>query len=250
MASRRPPSRSSAPYHPAPRVSGTRIWALRGAAAGLVALGAGVGAWYYMDNHNYDPTAPLPLILAEEGPSRVTPPGGSPSEQIAPAQLLVYDRLTPTRKSQGSTVIGQMAPDPEQPVELNAYLREYIGFTGEEIAEEDPSFIESLPEVLLKDKNPPLQAHIPVPVGNSAPRPPQIYRVQVADVPTPAQAAAAAQRLPHVGAHKVYIKRVDCGAERGIYYRVQIGDFSNYGPAQRLMETLQAAGLPATVVGF
>ncbi len=79
------------------------------------------------------------------------------------------------------------------------------------------------------------------------------YRVQIAAVKTPQQAQQVwdkAKQLPFLKNQPVHIKKVDLGATKGIFYRVQVGQFLTHTDAQIFCQQLRNAGKDCFIVKY
>ncbi|WP_246251903.1 SPOR domain-containing protein [Ancylobacter pratisalsi] len=109
-----------------------------------------------------------------------------------------------------------------------------------------PSIVPNVPLPPTRLAANPMPAASSAPAATSAPAPAGAYVVQIASVRSEAEAQATWKAMqakyPGVlGNQQVAIRRADLG-DRGIYYRTQVGNFSDRDQANNLCQALRAEG--------
>lgn len=269
---------------PKPRRSG--VWVL--AAVLVVAIGAGAGGWYFLNDWLAvdDPDAEVPVIHAESGPIKVRPeePGGM---DVPDRDKLVYDRID-GNEERGE--VERLLPPPEMPMAKPAPQ-----FTTEPV-EERPTAQEPSPPVPVtpgppssppataatEPAQPPERVVPSVEDVLSAMRPPppidpkaqetpaeSKLKADAAKLAAPAKAGSFLVQLAAVRSREaadtewerlrkrnsdllgdldLSVMRADLGPDKGVFFRLRAGPLANEAAAQTLCQKLSERKIGCLVV--
>jgi len=193
---------------------------------------------------------PVPLIKAEAGPAKLKPesPGGfDPPDK----DKLVYDRMAP---GQSGKITERTRPRPQDPVDPPRQAQPAPVIAVPATDRRQPAAKTAAPKKTatpVKDVAPAKPAEISR-VPQTAARP-GAYRIQVAALRSrgAAQSTWSALRTAHgavLGGLTPTIERVDLGAPKGVYFRVQGGPFSDASAAGRACAALRRLSVSCFVV--
>lgn len=232
-------------------------------ACAAVAFCAPVAAWYFYEYH-YLPTKEIPLLTAEEGPTKIKP------EKIDGALIphmdkVVYDTLKP---GHDATRHVSIMPEPEQPIEVSsAGSKDAIeDIIGKVLFENEPQAIPDsetvIPESIESQEKAspePVKTLKIIPVEDQGVKVQQkiqktqpCYKVQLVSVRTREIAEKEWERLKKLH-HKVlnslpfFVQKIDV-KDRGVFYRLLAGRFPNSSSAKALCKKLAAAQQTCIVV--
>lgn len=231
------------------RRAGRRVGYLKLALA-ITVLGAfGASLWYgyWLVTTGKGDVAVL-LISADMAPTRKRP--DSPGGMVVPHQdVLVYERL---QRSTRSTAEERLLPQPETPLPRPAEPPPAAAIAVPP-APAAGTAASSEPVPVQTAVSPAIVPTTPTPPAVSRPR--QGFRVQVASVRSDEQAQADWRRLvaTHgdlLAALPMLVNRADLGPEKGIYYRIQVGEFTERSGADHLCERLKARGLGCLIARY
>ena len=207
---------------------------LVGGAAVAIVLFAGF-IWYAWDqSRGKGVILPPPVVRAEQGPAKVEPesPGGM---EVPHQDKLVYERLD----SESEEVVEQLLPPPETPA---SSLDEVEGLASdaELRAESEPV---ALPGDTTSDLLPPEDEPE---VSTPAEITPQSFLLQLYSVQSEERANSGWERLKAQHGELLTglapdIQRADLG-ERGVFYRLRIGPFTDRPSAEALCAQLKERG--------
>ncbi|MDX9862375.1 MAG: SPOR domain-containing protein [Rhodospirillales bacterium] len=267
-----------------PRRSG--VWVL--AAVLVVAIGAGAGGWYFVNDWLAadEPDGEVPVVYAEPGPIKVRPeePGGM---DVPDRDKLVYDRID-GNEERGA--VERLLPPPEMPMakpesDLPAETVEK-GPVTEEPSSPVPVTPEPSPSSVATgatEPAPPSERVVPsVEDVLSAMRPPPpidpkaqktpaetklmadaaklavpaktgSFLVQLAAVRSREAADAEWERLRKrhsdlLGDLDLSVMRADLGPDKGVFFRLRAGPLANEAAAQSLCQKLSERKIGCLVV--
>lgn len=195
---------------------------------------------------------PVPLIKAEPGPAKLKPE--SPGGFVPPGKdKLIYDRMAP---GQSGKIAERTRPRPEDPVDPPRQVRPAPENKLPTAEPRQPARIEiptapKKPATLVEGAASAKRAEISrVPQTAASPGP---YRIQVGALRSPdaARRRWSALRAAHggvLGRLTPTIERVDLGALKGVYFRVQGGPFADASAAGRACAALRRLSISCFVV--
>jgi len=178
--------------------------------------------WFFRDNHI--DISQLPVIEADPGPMKIMPENVGKAD-VPHQDKLFYNQVSPKKDE---PVTEHLLPSPEEPLQIDD--------------------LSSEPDVIMKE--------IPL-VEKPAPTKIAVklkFRVQIAAFSSAEAARREWNRLlkltPLLKSQDVYYSRVDLGAKKGIYYRVQVGKFADKVAAQNFCRKLESQKLTCMVVPY
>ncbi len=217
----------------------------------LVLAGGSAGAgWYlYGDMLMTGADADVPVIRAADGPVKVRPdnPGGM---AIPDRDKLVYERL---KGSEEEIRVERLLPRPEAPLAPPAPVAEAVRPVAPAMAEKpaaepivNPASIPKIEDAVKTA--PPPQAPVV-----AAADPVTVYRVQLAAVRSEDTAASEWARLRKKNGDllddlTLNVIRIDLGADKGIFYRLQAGPLASEAAAKNLCEKLSIRKIGCLIV--
>ncbi len=213
---------------------------LVGGAVVAVVLFAGF-IWYAWDqSRGKGVIMPPPVVRAEQGPAKVEPesPGGM---DVPHQDKLVYERLD----SESEERVEQLLPPPEAPassldeVEGLASDAELLAESGP-VALPDDTASDLLPLEDESDEPPAAEVSTPAEIT------PQSFLLQLYSVQSEERANAGWERLKARHGELMAglapdVQRADLG-ERGVFYRLRIGPFTDRASAEALCAQLKERG--------
>lgn len=214
-------------------------------------------AWYFYEYH-YLPTREIPLLAAEEGPTKIKP------EKVDGALVphmdkMVYDTLKP---GHDTARLVSMMPEPEQPIEVTpTNTKDAIeDIIGKVLSENEPQpQLELEPEVVTPES--PRQTYEKateesvktlkiIPVENQGTKSQQkvqkiqsSYKMQLVSVRTREIAEKEWERLKKLhhkllGSLSFSVQKIDV-KNRGVFYRLLAGKFPSSSSAKAVCKKLQ-----------
>lgn len=237
--------------------------------AGLVIILTLAGLWYAYQQSDGMASGPPPVVVSDPSPVKVTPenPGGM---QVQNQDKQIYEELSGNRSSQKPGV-ERLLPPPEkpmlEPVERNAQPVPSPAPTAAPPA--------SMPPTASPTAAPPLPPAnqtastvvpppAPSPTGpTTQPAPSPVtrdalpahggFKIQLGAFRTTAEAEAAwskiKARFPNeLGRLNQLMERADLG-DKGIFYRLQAGPFSERAAAASVCDSLKAQSQACVIVG-
>ena len=228
-----------------------------------IAVVAGLGGYMYSRLSSDEAPTEVPLVRAEPGPTKKRP--AEPGGMVIPDQdKLVYRALT---GDGGEEKPERLLPPPEEPMPP-PLPPEAQPAPVEKAAPTPPPVPASAPKVV--EKTAPPAAEIPPPPKVAAKKvvapakkttkattkttaPSGAYLVQLASFRSKAKADAAWAQYSKTHGDllrglKPLVRRVDLGAEKGIYYRLRAGPLGGAVEARALCAKLKARKLGCLVV--
>jgi cell division septation protein DedD len=254
------------------------------AAVLVVAIGAGAGGWYFLNDWLIvdDPDAEVPLIRADSGPIKVRPeePGGM---DVPDRDKLVYDRIDGNGER---SAVERLLPPPEMPMAQPVPAPEAQGVEERPAAQEPSPLIPGTQAPVAKTEPPPVPAPervVPsVEDVLSAMRPPPPVDPKAQDTPaeTKLKAEAAKATVPAkvggfliqlaavrsreradtewqrlrqrnsdlLGNLDLSVMRADLGPDKGVFFRLRAGPLTNEAAAQTLCQKLSERKIGCLVV--
>ncbi len=239
----------------------------------LIAAVAGVGGYLYSRLSGSEPPGEVPLVRAEPGPTKKRPdePGGM---TIPNQDKLVYQAITEGADGKGEKKVERLLPPPEEPLPPPeppappaaaaspvppppAGPQKAAPAPAAQPAQTTPKTTTKTPAKTTAKKTspPPAPAKTASSVASkaTAKAPAGAYLVQIAAFRSRAKADAAWTRLAKahrdlLGKLKPLVRKVDLGAEKGVYYRLRAGPLRNAAEARALCAKLKARKLDCLVV--
>lgn len=213
----------------------------------ILALFLAIGGGYYLLSDNKQDSAnKLPIIEADPGPVKIMPENVGKTD-VPHQDKLFYNQVNPKNSE---PVVEHLLSSPEEPMQVDeASSESTVNLEETPFVETSPVSIATLPpkdSISVPEKTaPPAEKIVAKPK----------YRVQIAALSTADAAKREWTRLsklvPNLLKSKdVYYSRVDLGAKKGIYYRIQIGKFSDKVEAQNFCRKLEAQKLTCMVVPY
>lgn len=298
--------------NPDERKENSPWWKFESASSMALAFGAILciigGAWYHIKNNQDETPKELPIIKAEDGPSKIRPESAEKTI-IEHEDKLVYNKISSDNNIE--QLEEKVLPGPEEPLSVEDYVSEKKDNNDlnntenllsdndllEEVASDDEMILEDnldnssnekmidLSEIKIEEKEdkdifkeiiskPTIvpKQKIKVDIKNSKNMTSAVnkinlsknisksddslssgYSVQLASVKTTEQAQSVWDGVKHIYLikdHNVNFRKVDLGKKKGIYYRVQIGKFSNYSDASKLCDGIKSLGKDCLVAKF
>ena len=227
----------------------------------VLAGGSAAAGWYfYGDSLLAGGDGEIPIIRAADGPIKVRPdnPGGM---AIPDRDKLVYERL---RGSEEELRVERLLPRPEMPLtppapETKTALPATPAPMEKQVAEPivNPASIPKIDDVVKV--TPPLPPSAPpTPPTAKAPSvasadPAKIYRIQLAAVRTKEAASSEWTRLKKKNGDlldvlTLNVIKIDLGADKGIFYRLQAGPLAKKEAAKKLCEQLSGRKIGCLIV--
>ncbi|MES2214517.1 MAG: SPOR domain-containing protein [Pseudomonadota bacterium] len=224
-----------------------------------------VACWYYYEYH-YLPSRPIPLLKADNGPTRIKPEGND-GALVPNTDKMVYENLTFDRKEVTKSSVSIM-PEPEQPLHI---------FKKEE--KESPDVIEDIigkilmPEVEMPEASiQPITQDVEAPNStldtpaqgtskilniasvpkenpnlrqNSASKKTKFpYKIQLVSVRSIAAAEAEWERLKKMHhktlGHLPHVVKKMTIETKGVFYRLLAGEFVSFGQAKAVCRKIGA----------
>jgi cell division septation protein DedD len=233
------------------------------------------GGWYFLRPSDNNQLNLVPLIQAEAGPLKIRPENAGQTN-VPHQDKLIYSRLKPNENlTDQKKTVELLLPPPETPVVIRQKAQllhkqpnaskdnKPLIMNRDTIMKDDvenlsfPAFEPSQtsrPQLSEQEENSSKvladKSNIP-----SASQMNQIDRktikggfcIQIASLPSPDLAKKEWQRLQKSYAsvlsnQKPHFARVDLGATKGVYHRVQVGHFKNRQEAQAICNRLNQVG--------
>jgi hypothetical protein len=214
-----------------------------------------VFSWYYYEYH-YLPSLPIPLLKAEDGPTRIKPEG-TDGILIPNTDKAVYEHFTPGSKDTTKSV--PIMPEPEQPIKIlqqedqaNAdAIEDIIGkiLSPEVKVQNNIDIVQESPasdsarvstktlNIVSVDKQDTNSRNMAASLKSKFP-----YKIQLVSVRSMVDAEAEWVRLKRVH-HKAlghlphFVQKITLG-NKGIFYRLLVGQFSSFGQAKAICKKL------------
>ena len=206
----------------------------------IMVLAAFAGILWYIYDQGVDQQAALapPVIQAPDGPVKVKPeePGGM---QVPNQDKQVYQALEPTR---AEPTVEQLLPPPEAPKPEP----EQIDRQPEPAAVEvEPPATVAAAETTPPAPEPAVEAPAPEPASPQTSVPEFQYVVQLAAFRSEEPAGRAwgtlRQKYPDIlNGMDHRVRKVDLGAKKGVFYRLQAGGFETRTAALAVCDQLKA----------
>ena len=239
-------------------------------------------AWYMFSGNKTININTLPIVEADPTPVK-TMPENVGRVDVPHQDKLFYNQVSP---KDNKPVVERLLPPPEEPIQLGETqsIQEQPAPMVAQTQAPEPNRIVEKPtdnteqSINLEDVAPPIddvkkqevvsQNKVdPAPIVKNEvvtkksvapPKKPAIvekYRVQVAALPSSEGAKKEWTRLTRsmptlLKSQKVHYERVDLGAKKGIFYRIQIGEFNEKGAAQTFCKRLAAQKVACKVVPY
>jgi len=258
------------------------------AAVLVVAIGAGAGGWYFLNDWLVvdNPDAEVPLIRADSGPIKVRPeePGGM---DVPDRDKLVYDRIdgngersaverllpppempmakpAPAAKgveersaAQAPTPLVPVTPAPSSPPAPAAKAEAQPAPTPERVVPSVEDVLNAMrppAPVDPKVQETPAEAKLKAEAAKAA-APAKVggFLVQLAAVRSREQADAEWGRLRQrnsdlLGSLDLSVMRADLGPDKGVFFRLRAGPLTNEAAAQTLCQKLSERKIGCLVV--
>ena len=205
-------------------------------------------SWYYYE-YKYLPFQPIPLLKADEGPTRIKPEG-TDGILIPNTDKMVYDNFTPFRTEALKSV--SIMPEPEQPMQIakkeeQDVIEDIIGkiLSAEETPQpasvetqvaSQTSSAKTLNIVSIQKQDSSNTQHVA-----SSKNGKNCYRIQLVSVRTAENAEVEWERLKKMhyktlGRLPHFVQKMTL--ENGIFYRLLAGEFTSFGQAKIICKKL------------
>lgn len=222
----------------------------------LIGSSAGAGWYFYGDKLMAGADGEIPVIRAADGPVKVRPdnPGGM---AIPDRDKLVYERL---KGAEEDLRVERLLPPPETPLAPPAPVATVVEKIKPVVVEKqvskpivNPASVPKMTEP-AKVVTPPPAVKAPVkPIAKSQPGTGKVYRVQLAAVRSEEIAGSEWQRLKKKNGDllnplSLNVVRIDLGADKGIFYRLQAGPLSDEAAAKKLCAELAIRKIGCLIV--
>jgi len=219
---------------------------------------AGAGWYFYGDTLLAGGDGEIPIVRAADGPVKVRPdnPGGM---AIPDRDKLVYERL---RGSEEELRVERLLPRPEAPLAPPAPETEVVKPIEPAPIEKqvskpivNPASIPKIEDAVKITQAPAPTVSPPPPKAPStvSAAPAKVYRIQLAAVRSKDAADSEWARLKKkngdlLNALTLNVIKVDLGADKGIFYRLQAGPLSTEVTAKQLCAKLSGRKIGCLIV--